>query len=97
MLVELVHVRVDVLSLADEEVGDRVVELRVGEPMTRPRRMRSETAADLVLALRARLELCETLADAEIDALVIAGLEMQAVKISRAALVATVESVAAAE
>ena len=42
-----------------------------------------EAAAHLVLALRARLEALDATFDAVIDALVVAGLEVQAVEIAR--------------
>src|SRR5262245_63924023 len=65
--------------------------------MARPRRLRNEAARDLVLALRSRLEPSEPLANAVVDALVVAGLEVEAVEVGAAAPVAAVERRAAAE
>ena len=56
---------------------------------------RLEAAAYLVFALRARLEAIEALLDAELDALVVAGLEMQAVEVFSASPIATVQRIAA--
>src|SRR5262245_38214798 len=65
--------------------------------MARPRRLRNEAARDLVLALRSRLEPSEPLANAVVDALVVAGLEVETMEVGAAAPVAAVERRAAAE
>ncbi len=57
--------------------------------MRRPGERRLEAAAHLVLALRARLEALDAALDAELDALVIAGLEVQAVVVGGRAPVAS--------
>ncbi len=62
------------------------------KPMARPGRLRHEAAADLVLALRAGLESPQPLADAVLDALVVARLEMQAVEVGAAAPVAAIQA-----
>ena len=49
-------------------------------PMRRPRQRRLEAATHLVLSLCSGLEACKALTDAILDALVIAGLEMQTVE-----------------
>ena len=73
------------------------MEVSVAQPMARPGRLRREAAADLVLALRAGLEPLEAFADAVLDALVVASLEVQAVEVGAAAPVAAVERRAAAK
>src|SRR5690606_16904847 len=70
---------------------------RIRQAMPRPRRRRREASADLVLPLDAGLELLQSFADAMLDALVVARLEMQAVKIREAAPVAAVKRAAALE
>ena len=69
----------------------------IRDPVRRPGKRRLEAARDLVLALRARLEGGETVFDAVVDALVIAGLEMQAVIVGVGAPVAAIECVGGAE
>ncbi len=83
--------------LARQERVDRSVELSVAQPMAGPGRLRHEAARDLVLALCAGLEPLEPFADAVVDALVVAGLEVQAVEVSAAAPVAAVQRRAAAK
>ena len=63
------------------------------EPVRGPGRLRSEPAADLVFALRARLEKLESLFDAIVDTLVVAGLEVQSVVVAVAAPVTAVQRV----
>src|SRR5690606_23755407 len=70
---------------------------RIVEPVPRPGRRRRETPCDLVLALRAGLELLEPFANAVLDALVIARLEMQAMKIGKTPPVAAEERAAASK
>ena len=60
----------------------------------RLRTVRQESARELVLALRAGLERVQAFAQAVIDALVVAGLEMQAVDCLARAPVAAVQRVA---
>src|SRR5262249_3776385 len=97
VLADLVDVRVDVAFLACEKRRDGSMKITVADPMARPRRLGNEAACDLVLALRPRLELGESLANAVVDALVVAGLEVEAVEVGAAAPVAAVERRAAAE
>ena len=54
-----------------------VRELRMREPVRRHRAHRQQAARELVLALRAALEELEAALDAELDRLVVAGLEVQ--------------------
>src|SRR5690606_4940999 len=78
-----------------EEAGDRRAEARIGDVMRGMRGCRFEAAHQLVLALRARFETCQAPFDAVVDALVVAGLEMQAVQFARRAPVAPEQRVAA--
>src|SRR5688572_12994203 len=97
VLADFVHVRVDVARLAREERADRSVKVRVAKPMARPGRLRDEAACNLVLALRPGLEPFQAFADAVVDTLVIARLEVQAVEVGAAAPVAAIERRVAAE
>src|SRR5688500_8871383 len=56
----------------------RVGDVGIGKPMPAAGELGQEAARHLVLALRARLEAREAFAQAVLDALVVAGLEMQA-------------------
>jgi hypothetical protein len=93
MPLNLFGVGVDGLALALEVFLDGVAELPVGDVVRRPGDGRLEAAADLVFALGAGLEAGDAALDAELDALVIAGLEVQAVVIRGRAPVASVEGV----
>src|SRR6185295_1169666 len=97
VLVELRHVRIDVPCFPTKKIGDGPVKLSIAQPVIRPRGLRREAAADLVLALRARLELLQARANAVVDALVVARLEVQAVEIGDAAPVPAIQRVGAAE
>ena len=81
MSLDFLGVGVDRLPLALEVLLDGVAELPVGDVVRRPGDGRLETTADFVLALGARLEARDAVLDTELDALVVAGLEMQAVVI----------------
>ena len=59
-------------------VADGAGEARIGDPVPAAHQGGQEAARDLVPALRAGFEAGESFAQAVIDALVIAGLEMQA-------------------
>ena len=63
-----------------EVAGHGGAQGRIGEPVRGPGEGRLEAARELVLALRAGLEALQAVADAVLDALVVAGLEMQAVE-----------------
>src|SRR4029079_1117345 len=76
---------------------DRAPEARIRDPVRRPGLRRLEAARYLVLALRAGLEALQTLLDTVLDSLVIARLEMQAVKLRRGAPVTAVKRAAAAK
>src|ERR1700734_3262160 len=79
VLVGLAGIGFDRAALALQIIANRTAQRHIGNPVRRPGQRRLETACDLVLALRTGLEALQTLGDAVIDALVIAGLEMQAV------------------
>src|SRR5690349_21485423 len=66
-------------------------ETRISDPVRGPCGRRLEAARHLVLALRAGLEVLQSVLDAVLDALVVAGLKMQAVIVRGRAPVATVE------
>ena len=74
-------------------VRDGRAKLRIGDVVRRPGERRLEAAAHLVLALGARLEASDAALDAELDALVVAGFEMQAVVVGGGAPVAAVQCV----
>src|SRR6185369_12685408 len=76
---------------------DRASETRIRDPVRRPGLRRLKTPRHFVLALRAGLEALQTLLDTVLDSLVIARLEMQAMKLRRGAPVAAIERVAAAK
>src|SRR3954469_22877203 len=61
--------------LRGEELGDGAAEVRVGDEMRRPGRHGPIAAAQLVLALRPRLDLGEAAVDRSLDRLIIADLE----------------------
>jgi hypothetical protein len=60
-------------------VGHRLVQASVGQPMERSGAHRIETPPMLVRALRARVETAQSLSQAQLDALVVAALEVQRV------------------
>src|ERR1700676_4830766 len=62
-----------------------------------PGQARFEAARDLVLALGTRLEGAQTVGNAVVDALVVAGLEMQAVVVGVGAPIAAIERIGGAE
>jgi hypothetical protein len=66
------------LPFAGEEVVDRARELRMREPVRRPRLHRQQAARHLVLALRAAFEAQVAVGDAPGERLVVAGVEVQA-------------------
>src|SRR5690606_7746037 len=77
-------------ALALQKVVDRRLKLHLLQPVIRQRADRFEAALDFVFALRTGIEMRQTVANAVIDALVIAGLEMQAVEFAHTAPVAPV-------
>ncbi|MCW0424999.1 hypothetical protein NB713_002942 [Xanthomonas sacchari] len=83
-------------ALLRAPLGQRHTETGVGDPVAAAHQPRQEAAGDLVLALRARLEAGQALAQAVLDALVVAGLEVQAGQ-GLAAPVPAVQGVAAAQ
>src|SRR5262245_24611886 len=95
MLLHLGRVGVDGSPLAFQVIVDRRAEAPVRDVVRRPRERRLETARDLVVALRTRVELRDALLDAVLDALVIAGFEVEAVVVASRGLspVASVERV----
>ena len=88
---------VDGFALAFEVARDGSAEAVVLEPVRRRRARRLEAARELVFALRARVEELQAARDAVLDALVIAGLEVQRIFLSRRAPVAAVEPATALE
>ena len=97
MLARLGDVGVDRVALALEVTRDGGAKAAVLEPVRRERARRLEAARDLVLALRAGVEEREPALDAVLDALVVAGLEVQRILVSGRAPVAAVEPAAALE
>ncbi len=86
---------VDARTLSFEEPRDGPPEPIVREPVRRERARRFEAARDLVLALGAGVKVCESALDAVLDALVVAGLEVQRVLGPGCAPVAAVQPAAA--
>ncbi len=78
-VIDLAGVFVHVRAFAPQVVADGGPEARIDDPVHRPGIRGYEAAAHLVLALRAGLEARDAALDAELDALVVAGFEMQAV------------------
>src|ERR1700722_15766706 len=93
VLVGLTGIGFDRAALALQICADGTAQRHIGNPVRRPGQRRLETACDLVLALRPGLEALETLGDAVVDALVIAGLEMEAVIVGCGAPVASIQGV----
>src|SRR5437868_4648391 len=91
------HVLVYRIAFLGEIVVDGAAEARVGDPVRRPRGGWLEAPRYLVLALRAGLEVRKPLLDTVVDALVVAGLEMQAVEICSGTPVTPVQRVVTAE
>src|SRR5205823_11462891 len=85
----LLGIGVHGLALALEIIFDRIPKLAVGDVVTRPGDRRLEPATHLVLPLGPGLEAAHTALDAELDPLVVARLEVQAVKIGGRAPVTT--------
>ena len=79
------------------EIANRSGQARVGDPVIGEGFHRLEAALDLVLSLGPGIEALQAVGDAELDTLVIAGLEVEAVELLPAAPVATIECVARAE
>jgi hypothetical protein len=77
MLKELGVVGVEVVRLAAQRLADRGAKATVGDPVKGRGLRGQETARELVLALRAGLEALQAFANAVLDALVIARLEVQ--------------------
>lgn len=86
-------VRIDRATFAGEVRTNRRTKALIQNQVRRAGLRRFEAARDLVFALRARLEACESRLDAVLDALVIAGLEVQAVKVGRGTPVAAVKCI----
>ena len=82
-----VHVR----TFAPQIVANRGPEARIHDPVHGPGVRRDEPAAHLVFALRAGFEARDAALDAELDALVVTGFEMQAVVLRVRAPVAAVQ------
>src|SRR5581483_7307043 len=83
MCLDFFGVGVHGLPLALEILLDGVAKLAIGNVVRRPGDGGLEAAADFVLALGPGLKAGNAALDAEFDALVIAGLEVQAVVIRR--------------
>jgi len=94
-LVELVHVRVNMVRLAFEEASDCIGEGGMREPVRGARDGRQKAARHLVIALGAALERPELFFDAEFERLVVRGLEVQAGHVFQRAPVASVQRAAA--
>ena len=84
----LLSIRVNRCSLARQIVFDGITEASIDDVVRRPGECGLKSSTDLVLALRTRLEPRNAVLDAELDSLVIARLEMQAVVVCRGAPVA---------
>ena len=82
-----VHVR----AFAPQVVANGGPEAWIDDPVHGPGVRRDEAAAHLVFALRAGLEARDAALDAELDALVVTGFEMQAVVLLARAPVAAVQ------
>lgn len=78
MPLQLLLVAPHIPPLLPAPVAQRFGELRIGHPVPASHDGRQETTCQLVLALRTRLEAGHALAQAVLDALVVAGLEVQA-------------------
>ncbi len=91
MLPDFGGVIIDRRTFAREVIADRPAEGGIGNVVRRPCQSRLEPATHLVLALGARLEAPDAPLDAELDPLVITGLEMQAVVLGSRAPIAPVE------
>src|SRR5487761_166798 len=91
VLANLGRVVVDGAALTLQVIADSRAEGGVGDVVRRPGEGGLEAAAHLVLALGAGLEPLHAPLDAELDPLVIAGLEMQAVILGRGSPIASVE------
>src|SRR5262245_6467562 len=91
---ELVDVLRHTGGLAREKSLDGVGELRLPQPVGGPSHLREEAARELVLALRAALEDADPARDAELERLVVAGLEVQARHVAGGAPVPTVKGLA---
>ena len=70
---------------------DRVRELGMCQPVSRPGRLRGKAAADLVLPLGAGLENLFAGVNAVVDALVVAGLEVQGIVMAITSPIAPVQ------
>src|SRR5689334_13239336 len=68
VLTDFGDVGVDVAFLARQERRDGPMKFAVAQPVARPRRLRYETARNLVLALCPRLEPLQAFANAVVDA-----------------------------
>src|SRR6187402_3644164 len=88
-----VHVR----TFAPQIVTNRGTEARIHDPVHGPGVRRNEPPAHLVFALRAGFETRDAALDAELDALVVTGFEMQAVVLRARAPVAAVQRLGAPE
>src|SRR5690242_4754171 len=77
--------------------SDRIAEVRVDDEVRGPGERGLKAAADLVLPLSAGLEMLKTVLDTIFDALVIAGLEVQAIEVGRRTPVTPVQRVARLE
>src|SRR5690606_28514095 len=74
------------------ELCDRTLETRVRQPVQREGNFRLEPTQDLVLALHAGIKTLQALADAELDALVVTQLEMQAIDLRYTAPVTAIQA-----
>src|SRR6185436_20370240 len=97
MRFDLARVGIDVYALAPQGVADGVAKTRIHYPVHGPGGGGNEAATYLMYALHAWVEQRDALLDAVFDALVITGLEMQAVQLFAGAPIAAVQHVAAAE
>lgn len=68
----------DCVLLALQKTVNRVPEFRILQPVVRMRLRRHQAAGEFVLALRAAFEYLQAMRDRVLDALVVAGLEVQA-------------------
>src|SRR5690606_9498049 len=75
------------------KAGNGVAEAGVSDPVQAPGWHRLEAALDLVFTLRTGVEAPEAMADTVVDALVVAGFEVQELVVGRCTPVAPVECV----
>src|ERR1700730_18137995 len=92
---EPLHLVLDHLALAREELGDGPAERRIGDPVSTVGWHRQIAALDLVWTLGAGLDALQSAGDRKLDCLVIAALEMKEFVLAVAAPIAAVDGILA--